>query len=287
MISDKPIPNKEAAELIRGKSVVSREVFAGMAPELRARAFTITGIEDMDLVQSIRDRIAGLPEGGDWFEIRDSIASDLLKEWGDPDVSRRRATLLLRQHSFQAYQATRWRVMKRNTSAFPYWQYIAFGDSRVRPAHEALDGLVLPQDHPFWLDHYPPWDWGCRCMVRAISPEERERLLDEDAERDPADRRVLTDEEIARMRETGQITRSQGTVDVRSPRKKMEDKGEDPQAAFGWTPGDLGIPMDNIEERWDPEVIKAFWDSADAEVFDGDRSVGDWLREGLSAPIPI
>jgi SPP1 gp7 family putative phage head morphogenesis protein len=278
MIIEEPISNEEAAELIRSKDVVTREVYASMAPELKARAFVITGIEDMDLVQAIRDEMATVAEGADWFQTRDNIAAGLLQEWADPDTALRRATLLLRQHVFQAQSATRWRDMKATAAAFPYWQYVAFGDSRVRPSHQALDGLILPEDDPFWQDHYPPWDWGCRCMVRSISPEEYFEELEKDAERDPANRKVLTPEEAERMRETGQLVRGGQTVDVRSPRKRREDAGEDPDTAFGWSPGDMGIPMENIEDRWDDDVRDAFWASADAEPYEGGGSVGDWLR---------
>ena len=42
-------------------------------------------------------------------------------------------------------------------------EYRTAGDSKVRPAHEALDRTHLPKGAPFWQDNFPPNGWGCRC----------------------------------------------------------------------------------------------------------------------------
>ena len=43
--------------------------------------------------------------------------------------------------------------------------YRTVGDSRVRPDHEALDGIAKPVDDPFWNTFYPPNGFLCRCTV--------------------------------------------------------------------------------------------------------------------------
>ncbi|MFH7767724.1 phage minor head protein, partial [Acinetobacter sp. BSP-28] len=48
----------------------------------------------------------------------------------------------------------------------------AINDSRVRPAHLALNRIVLPIDHPFWLTHYPPLGFRCRCAVIALTEKQ-------------------------------------------------------------------------------------------------------------------
>lgn len=48
---------------------------------------------------------------------------------------------------------------------FPFWVYRHGGSLEPRPSHLALDGLILPSDHPFWKTHFPPNDWGCSCEV--------------------------------------------------------------------------------------------------------------------------
>jgi hypothetical protein len=47
-------------------------------------------------------------------------------------------------------------------------------DGKERMEHKALNGKVLPWDDPFWDTHYPPWDWGCRCMVIKMTKSQGE-----------------------------------------------------------------------------------------------------------------
>ncbi len=55
-----------------------------------------------------------------------------------------------------AYGHGRWIQQNRNKDRRPYLMYSAINDSRVRPSHLALNRIVLPIDHPFWLTRYPP-----------------------------------------------------------------------------------------------------------------------------------
>lgn len=45
-------------------------------------------------------------------------------------------------------------------------EYKTIGDGRVRDEHRKLHGTILPVDHPFWKNYYPPNGWNCRCFVR-------------------------------------------------------------------------------------------------------------------------
>ncbi len=51
-------PHGEAAAFICGKPAVSRRVLDKLLPELRGRAFTVTGLEGANVVQRIRHEIA-------------------------------------------------------------------------------------------------------------------------------------------------------------------------------------------------------------------------------------
>ncbi len=51
------------------------------------------------------------------------------------------------------------------TKLFPYWEYKTAGDDKVRPEHEALDGVILPANDPRWKKIFPPNGWKCRCYV--------------------------------------------------------------------------------------------------------------------------
>lgn len=62
-----------------------------------------------------------------------------------------------------ANMAKKWKRFERNADLYPNLRYQAVNDSRTRQSHKNWDGTILPIDHPWWDNHYPPNDWGCRC----------------------------------------------------------------------------------------------------------------------------
>lgn len=153
----------------RGRARTDTETLVQMFPELRARAFAVQGIDDYSQLQRIQETIAKLPEGGKWKELRAQIAEEL---GGDSAATRRRAETILRTNGFQAYGAARYREQQENKEVFPYLKYVAIDDGRARDRHMELDGVILPIDDPFWKDHYPPWDFNCRCIVIQMTEED-------------------------------------------------------------------------------------------------------------------
>lgn len=61
--------------------------------------------------------------------------------------------------------ARKWDDIQRTKKNYPNLIYKAINDDRTRQLHRKWDGIILPVDHPFWKNHYPPNDWGCRCTV--------------------------------------------------------------------------------------------------------------------------
>ena len=171
-------PNEAAAAYMRGKAVADPKNFGALPGQLKQRAFTVAGVEQLDALRRIRDAIAKLPEGASWDEARKEIAAEISPFIGsgdskfDASAARARAEFMLRTHGFQAYAVARHQQQMSVARDFPYWKYETVGDSRVRAAHAALDGKVLRADDPWWKTHYPPWDWGCRCIVVALDEED-------------------------------------------------------------------------------------------------------------------
>lgn len=265
-----PVPHDEAAKFIAGKPAVGRAVFDRLLPELKARAFTISGIEAADTLQRARDLIAALPQGADWDTQKSRLIGEispyLVDDQADEETKARQvasaersAETLMRLHGFQAYSAAQHQVMERQRDAFPSWQYMTFGDGNVRPSHAALNGIVLPADHPFWKDHFPPWDWGCRCQAVPVTAEESADASV--AKAGAASGWAPGPEALKHMETTGMLDRGDGhPVDIRSPRKRAEESGEDPAAKFGWNPGDMKIPIEAIAARYksDPVTWSSF-----------------------------
>lgn len=64
-----------------------------------------------------------------------------------------------------AQMAQKWERIIEDADLFPNLKYRTVGDSRVRPEHEKLNGIIKPINDPFWSRYYPPLDWRCRCDV--------------------------------------------------------------------------------------------------------------------------
>ncbi len=307
-----PTPHEEAIAFIRNKPVVSREVFDRLLPELKARAFTITGLEGANAAQAalnVRDRIADLPAGGDWDKIKEDIIGEispwLVDENAPEDVraeqerrAESRAEMLLRTHGFQAYQAANYEVLNRQRDVFPAWEYVTAGDDRVRDEHAALNGLIVPADSDFWRDHYPPWDWGCRCRVVGVSNSDLADAKKEDEDRQPEERAVVEGEALRKLNQgdlvlgpafrrdaPDDLRRLAGTqMDVRSPSARATTKSER-DAAFQWNPATLRLPLEALKERYDAETWKAFQNFAQAQSLD-DKGTTVWQWLGGSPIFP-
>ena len=170
-------PNEAAADYIKGKAVADPKNFGNLPPQLKQRAFTVAGIEQMDMLRKLRDTIAKLPAGANWDDVKKELAADLSDYvGGDAKAAKARAEHLLRVQGFQAYAVARHQQQMATVKSHPYWMYETVGDNRVRPGHAALDGKVLRADDPWWKTHYPPWDWGCRCIVIALDEEDAQEF---------------------------------------------------------------------------------------------------------------
>lgn len=275
-----PVPHDEATTFIKSKPVVSREVFDGLVPELKARAITVTGIENANVVQNVRDRIADLPQGADW----DSVKSDLIDQispWlrgGEEGgaAAERRAETLMRIHGFQAYSGAMDQVMDRQKAAFPYAMYVTADDDKVRDSHDALAGLILPVDDPFWDTHTGPWEWGCRCTKVPMAADEVDEIRAAEADKPAEERRVVEGPRLEALSKNNQLT--------------IADKGGVPRTVavtpsktFNFDSKSLRLSADEIQARYSPEAWKTFETWAGKQDLGGGVSVIDWMK-GATVP---
>lgn len=68
-----------------------------------------------------------------------------------------------------------WQRIQANKEALPFLRYSAVLDRRTRPQHRAWHAIILPVDHRFWLTHFPPNGWNCRCTVIQLSQRDLDR----------------------------------------------------------------------------------------------------------------
>lgn len=266
-----PVPHDEASRWIEGKPLVSREVFAELLPELRARAFLITGIEDANVVSEVRSLVAALPQGAEW-EKQKALITEKLSAWFTPEAANARAEMLLRTHGFQSYQAANHRVMERQADVFPWWQYLSMDDEKVRPAHAALNEKVAPAGDSFWHDHSPPWQWGCRCRKVPLLPEDVDDIRAEDQGQLPELHRVLDGTALTKARE-GQLPGKNGAqIDIRSDRMRGKLDG------YHFDPGSLTLPVKDLKARYDDVTWGEFEGNAKAQALGDGRTVWAWLN---------
>lgn len=259
----KPVPHSEAVEMIRSKPAVAREIYDRLPAELKGRALTISGIEDFDLQQAVQDKLATLPAGADWKKLRKEIAADL-SPWLGEEEGLRRAKLLLNHHGAAAYAATAARIVHDQEDVFPYLMYRSSRTSKEpRSSHAALDGLILPSNHPFWATHTPPWEFGCNCLQPIpLTEEDAEEERQADARRGEEARRVATPEQLAALEQGTLVRGPNATHNIQTPREKSGEGFE-----FDWEATTL--PYEQIRTRWTEDVVQLFESWAEKQEMEG------------------
>jgi SPP1 gp7 family putative phage head morphogenesis protein len=274
-------PHKEAIALIQSKAPVARAVFDAMLPELRGRAFAITGIEAAGVLRNARDAIAGLPAGKPWAEVKEDVLKEISPFFDSDEAADRRADLLIRTHGFQAFNAASYRVAQEDEDT-THLQYLATEDGHARDSHIALNGVILPKDDPFWATHTPPWEWGCRCRIRAINPDLLDEARAEDAGRPPAGKLVIEGPALDQLR-NGTLIREgdngqMGRFDVTPPVQRQTEG-----TPYQWHPDDLRLPLHSILDRYDAKTGDAFLAYARNTKLAPHATLLDWL-EGKALP---
>lgn len=184
-------PREAAAYLARRGQLTKTFAWQDLWQDEHAQQFTVSRLARLDLLQAVRDQIVA-SVGGD-LSRRDFMrdAEVLLANagwWGEKTVrdpatysevttkfEPARLKLIFDTNTRMAYSAGAWERMERTRKTHPYGRYITLRDGKVRPAHQAWDGVTLPLSDPFWATHYPPNGWRCRCRFVAVSKREYDR----------------------------------------------------------------------------------------------------------------
>ncbi|EDL3564729.1 phage head morphogenesis protein [Salmonella enterica subsp. enterica serovar Newport] len=183
---------KEAIAYFRAKGQHIGWNWYETAADVHARSFTVAKAARVDVLTTIQDEVKrALSQGVSKQEFIDTLAPRLKKLgwWGKQVIvdsagnaetvqlgSPRRLALIYNVNTRVAYNVGRYAQLMNSTDTHPFWQYVAVMDSRTRPSHAALNGLVFRYDDPFWKTHYPPNGWNCRCRVRALSQARMDAL---------------------------------------------------------------------------------------------------------------
>ena len=159
------VPFEEAIAAMEARGVVLPPQYYGELQGLhRALNFSIAGVASLDQLQAVLDSLGQSLQDGKTF-----------KEWQkdvrvqDLGLSKARLDNIYRTNIQTAYNRGRWGQQVENKKAQPYLMYDAINDSRTRPTHLAMDGIIRPVDDSFWATNYPPNGFRCRCRVISLS----------------------------------------------------------------------------------------------------------------------
>lgn len=157
------------------------------------KSFTVAKALEEDVLRDIRELVdEALAEGITFRDFQKQLEPKLRAKgwWGrkfivDPAGNVEKAQLgspwrlrTIYDTNLQvAYSAGHRSEQLENIDSRPWWQYVGILDSRIRPAHRALHGLVFRFDDPFWQRFYPPNGWNCRCTVRALTRDQMQERI--------------------------------------------------------------------------------------------------------------
>ena len=154
--------------------------------EAHHRAFTVAKVTKLDLLSDIHESLLSAQKKGQSFKAWKENIQPVLKEkgwWGETTVTNpktgkvkdiyvgsRRLKTIYDTNMRTSYARGRYR--SQLMSEAEYLRYSAVLDQLTRPKHAAMHGIVLPKDHSWWDQNYPPNGWHCRCKAQALTKAE-------------------------------------------------------------------------------------------------------------------
>ncbi|MCO8103139.1 phage head morphogenesis protein [Acinetobacter indicus] len=162
-----PVTFLEALRYAQQRKILLPDEFYSLDLKTRQMATTVSFLSSLEQIETvIKAANKAIADGGTFKDFQ-----KLIKE-SDIILPKHYLDNVFRTNIQSAYGHGRWQQQQRNKAKRPYLMYSAINDSRVRPSHLALYRIVLPIDHPFWLTHYPPLGYRCRCTVIALTEKQ-------------------------------------------------------------------------------------------------------------------
>lgn len=187
------VPPAQAINYFKAKGLKPTFSYADMMDEAHDHAFTVAKMMDVDMLGQIRasldaamangtsfkawtDQITPILQSGGWWgrkEVLDPLTGQVIvAQLGSPW----RLETIFRTNMQTAYAAGAWQEIVANAETAPLLMYDAVDDDRTRPLHASWDQRVAPVTSQWWLTHYPPNGYNCRCGVIQLSKDEADAL---------------------------------------------------------------------------------------------------------------
>ncbi len=186
-------PPNEVLRFLRAKGIRPSWDWRDFSFDEHAAAFTVAKSAGYDILADVKGALDRAMADREDFEVFRDRLKPLLQAkgwWGekletDPATgeqklvklgSSRRLRTIYWANTRTAYGAGQWERAQRTKRVLPYFIYVESTATEKRPLHLTWVGTILPVDHPWWDDHYPPSAWGCMCRLRQISEYEAIKL---------------------------------------------------------------------------------------------------------------
>jgi len=171
----------EAMERFQKRAAVTKAEFTRMAAKERARAFTVAGVLEQDMLATTRQGlIKAIDEGWSLNEFSRYLKDANVKytgtvygtdkKKGEPLTPYHLETVL-RTNYATVYNEGRLDMMNHPdvVEFVPAFEYSAILDTRTRKTHRDMDGRIYPRDDPIWRVWYPPNGFSCRCIAIPVT----------------------------------------------------------------------------------------------------------------------
>lgn len=166
----------EAVAFLSGKAPLPDEIYAQLDGESKAKAFTVSGYTEIEVLQEFLDCLIKAAEEGKTKEQFREEMNHFLEDHGYEAVNPWHSDTIFRTNIQTAFNAGHYQSMAQSAKMRPYWRYRTAGDGQVREAHAVMEGRVYRADDPIWDIWYPPNGFRCRCMVVSLSRKQVERM---------------------------------------------------------------------------------------------------------------
>lgn len=169
----------DALAFFRARTPMPSGVFYALEAQARQKAFTVSNVAQMSMVQQALDSLdLALDQGMDLESWRKEIGPALEEAWaGTVQYPAWRLETIFRTNVQTAFSHGRVRQMRDPavTALRPFWLFDAVLDGRTTDECSARDGVLLPADDPWWSENTPPLHFNCRSGIRSLRKSQADR----------------------------------------------------------------------------------------------------------------
>lgn len=166
----------EAMEWFESRVPITKADLATLTEEQRKLAFTIAGVNQLSVVQTVLDGLKrAVGDNQPIGEFRKEMKAQLKGDW--TKAASHKLHVIFVTNVQTAYNAGRHTQLTDPDvlATRPFWVFDAVLDHRTSKICSGLSGLTLPADDPAWDGNHPPLHHLCRSGIRSLSKRAGEK----------------------------------------------------------------------------------------------------------------